>query len=120
MLKLDVRVDIDMNKLQSKRRNATKSAQMQLDQDVLKDSNYYAPQDSGNMIGSSLIASQIGKGKLVWDTKYAKRNYYLDLNFSKDKNPNAQKLWFEVAKANKKEGWLKGARSEYKKHFSGR
>lgn len=121
MLNLDVRVDLDIGKLQSKRKNATKAAQMQLDQDVLKDSNYYAPQDKSNLIGSSLIASKIGQGELIWDTKYAKRLYYNpQYNFSKDKNPNAQGLWFEVAKANKKDDWLKGARRDYKKYFSGR
>lgn len=121
MIKFKVKVDIDTNKLQSKRKNATKGAQMQLDQDILKDSNYYAPQDESHLINSSIRASQVGKGKLVWDTKYARKLYFNpQFNFSKDKNPNAQGLWFEAAKANKKDGWLGTARRNYKKYFSGR
>lgn len=121
MIKFKVKVDVDESKLQSKRRNATKGAQMQLDQDVLKDSNYYAPQDESHLINSSIRASQIGKGKLIWDTKYARRLYYNpQYSFSKDKNPNARGLWFEAAKANKKAGWIEKARRNYKKFFAGR
>ncbi len=121
MLKLDVKVDIKRQQLESKRRNATKAAQMQLDQDVLKDSNYFIPKQIGTLEGSGLRASDIGKGKVIWDTPYAKRLYHNpQYNFSKDKNPNAQGLWFEAAKARKKPGWLENARKNYKKFFTGR
>lgn len=121
MLKLTVKVDIDMNKLESKRKNAHKAAQMQLDQDVLKDSNYYAPQDESYLIQSGIRDSQPGKGKIIWGIVYARRLYYNpQYDFSKDKNPNARGLWFEAAKAQKKDSWLDNARKNYKKFFAGR
>lgn len=121
MLNFKVKVDIDTNKLQSKRKNSTKGAQIQLDQDVLKDSNYYAPQDESHLIRSGIRDSLIGKGKIIWGIIYARKLYYNpQYNFSKDKNPNAQGLWFEAAKASKKNNWLDKARKNYKKHFAGR
>lgn len=118
MIEFDIRAEIDIGKLQSKRRNATKTAQKQLDQDVIKDSNYYAPQHTGNLIGSALRASKIGQGLIVWDVPQARRLYYNpQYNFSKDKNPNAQGLWFEAAKASHSKKWLSEAKNSYKKAF---
>lgn len=120
MLKLKVKVDINRQQLDAKRMNATRAAQMQLDQDVLKDSNYYIPKAIGTLEGSGIRSSNIGKGEVAWDTKYAKRLYHNpQYNFSKDKNPNAQGLWFEAAKARKKPGWLENVRKNYKKYFNG-
>src|SRR5690625_3517691 len=121
MLKLKVKVDIKKQQLEAKKTNANKAAQMQLDQDVLKDSNYYIPKAIGTLEGSGVRASKIGKGELVWDTAYARRLYFNpQYNFSKDKNPNARGLWFEAAKANKKKGWLDEVRRNYKRYFNGK
>ena len=112
---------VTLNNLQGKAQMATKAAQMQLDNDVLKDSNYYVPKDSGNLEQSSVRASLIGQGLLYWDTPYARRLYYNpQYNFSKDRNSNAQGLWFEAAKASKKDGWLENIRKEYRKYFNGK
>ena len=120
-MKIDVRVELDIGKLNSKAKNAKKSAQMQLDQDVLKDSNYFIPKDDGILEGSALSASLIGKGKIIWNTPYARRLYYNpQYNFSKDKNPNAQGLWFEVAKTKNGIGWISDLKREYGKYFNGR
>lgn len=116
-----VKVDIDMGKLKSKKDRAKKIAQMQIDQEVLKDSNYYIPKDTSNLEGSGITASQIGKGIVAWDTVYARRLYYNpQYNFSKDRNPNARGLWFEAAKAQKKESWLNGAKKMYGQVFNGK
>jgi hypothetical protein len=85
-----------------------KIAQFALDQQVIKDANMYVPEDTGNLKGSALLASPIGEGKVIWNTPYARRLYYNpEYNFSKDKNPNAQGLWFEAAKARNKAQWIK-------------
>lgn len=116
-----VNVEIDTAKLLAKSASAEKRAQEQLDQDVIKDSNYYIPKDKSTLEGSALIASQIGKGKVIWDTPYARRLYYNPgYNFSTDKNPNARGLWFEAAKAKKRSEWLQNAQANYKREFSGR
>jgi len=94
----------------------TKRTQFILDQQIVKDSNYYAPFADGLLIGSALIASEFGKGKLVWDTPYSRRMYWNpQYNFSTDKNPNAGGKWFERAKAEHLSEWIQIARSEVNK-----
>lgn len=89
-----------------------------LDQMILKDSNYYIPADTWNLRDSSLMHSDIGGGKLVWQTPYARRLYYNpQYNFSKDKNPNARGLWFEEAKSNHKDKWIKETEREVRKRL---
>lgn len=115
-----VKVDIDISELMNKKNKAAKSAQEQLDQAVLKDSNYYIPKDKSNLEGSGIRSSLIGKGKIIWDTPYARRLYYNpQYNFSKDRNPNARGLWFEAAKSEKKTSWLEQAKNEYRRVFNG-
>lgn len=94
----------------------TERTQLILDQQIVKDSNFYAPFADGLLIGSSLIASEFGKGKLVWDTPYSRKLYWNpQFNFSTDKNPNAGAMWFERAKAEHIGEWLQIAQSEVKK-----
>lgn len=121
MLDFKVKVDLDHNALHNKRTSAKRAAQAQLDQDVLKDSNYYIPKAIGTLEGSGIRASRIGYGEVIWDTPYARRLYYNpQYNFSTDKNPNARGLWFEEAKANKKPNWLQNVGANYRKYFTGK
>lgn len=79
-----------------------------LDQEVLKSSNAYAPEDSTELIRSSLRATVFGSGKIFWDVPYARRLYWNpQYNFSTDKNSKAQGLWFEAAKASDLQDWIK-------------
>ena len=77
-----------------------------LDNQVLKDSNYYAPMDEGELVRSGIRTSSLGSGFIQWVTPYAKRLYYNpQYNFATDKNPNAQGLWFETAKGEHLSEW---------------
>lgn len=91
-----VRVTFKLLETKRKIQKATKLGLFAASTQALKDSNFYAKQDSGKMIASSIRASDLKEGKLIWDTPYARRQYYLDAT-SKDTNPNAQKMWAEVA-----------------------
>lgn len=94
---------------------ALEKAQVVLDEQVLKDSNYFIPKDTGQLEDSSIIASRIGEGELIWDTKYARKVYYgVEINFHTDMNPNAQALWFEVAKSRFLSDWVRAAGQEVK------
>ncbi|OQM47533.1 minor capsid protein [Anoxybacillus sp. UARK-01] len=116
MIKLDVKVNINQNQLQSDIDRRLDKAQYALDNQVLRDSNYFIPKDTGNLEKSSFLHSQIGQGKIVWNTPYARRLYYNpQYNFSKDVNPNAQGLWFEVAKARWYNEWVQVAQNAYDK-----
>lgn len=98
MIKLNVKVAV--NQIQNAIAKRGGKVQAVLDQQILKDSNNYAPQDTSELIRSGIRMSMIGRGQIIWDTPYARRLYYNpQYNFSKDVNPNAQGLWFEAAKA---------------------
>jgi hypothetical protein len=107
------RVNVQLNDLAAAIEKRKEKAQLVLDEQILKDSNNYAPQDTSELINSSLRMSLIGQGQLIWATPYARRLYYNpQYNFSKDKNPNAQGLWFEAAKAAHLPEWLNLAARE--------
>lgn len=78
-----------------------------LDSEVLKSSNVFIPMDSVELLRSSLRSTNFGSGRVIWDTVYARRLYYNpDFNFSKDKNTNAQGLWYEAAKSKDLTSWI--------------
>lgn len=88
-----------------------RAGQFALDQQVVKDSNYYIPMDTTATEASGISATTFGEGQVRWNTPYARKIYYgTNINFHKDKNPNAQALWFEAAKASKKTLWVEMAR----------
>ncbi|MBB6446461.1 hypothetical protein HNR53_003120 [Bacillus benzoevorans] len=89
-------------------------AQFVLDEQVLKDSNNYAPWREHYLIASSIEHSKPGTGSLIWETPYARRLYYNpQYNFSKDHNPLAGGLWFERAKAAHGVDWARMAQNAY-------
>lgn len=105
MIKFNVR--IQLGDIHGKLEKRAQKTQVVLDTQILKDSNQFAPQDTGELIRSSLRMSLIGQGKLIWATPYARRLYYNpQYNFSRDSNPNAQGLWFEAAKALYLGAWI--------------
>ena len=74
--------------------------------EVLKDSNYYCREDSGALIDSSILASRIKDGVLVWDTPYAKRVYYTGTP-STDRNSNASLMWAQKAASENRDKYQK-------------
>jgi len=111
-----MKVQVDFNAEGARRRieGNLNRVQAALDGQVLKDSNYFCPQDQDLLIDSSIIASEpLGQGILIWDTAYAKKQYYELPNKSKDKNPNARMKWFEVAKAQNLKKWIDISNAQY-------
>ena len=101
-------VKVDMMKIPKQVDDGFKFAQYVVDNQVLKDSNAFVPKDQGYLEDSGILHSKIGKGEVAWETPYARRLYYNpQYNFSKDKNPQAQGLWFEAAKSQQLKTWLK-------------
>ncbi|REK58979.1 MAG: minor capsid protein [Geobacillus sp.] len=114
MIRLDIKINIDTNAIANKIDNAISKAQLALDEQVLKDSNYFIPKDTGELERSSLRHSRLGEGHIEWNTPYARRLYYNpQYNFSKDVNPNARGLWFEEAKALHYPEWVKIAQQTF-------
>ena len=79
--------------------------QAKLDAQVLKDSNFYAPMDTGTLIKSGIIHTVLGSGLVQWETPYVREQYYERPEKSHQKNPSASMKWFEVAKSKRLKNW---------------
>ncbi|KGL44485.1 hypothetical protein EP56_07750 [Listeriaceae bacterium FSL A5-0209] len=109
-MRIKVEVQVNAKDIEKDVYKRIERAQFALDNQVLKDSNYFAPWDTQATIDSSFIHSKIGEGMLIWATPYARSIYFNpQRNFSKDKNPRASGLWFEVAKSKFLSDWVKVA-----------
>jgi|SRR5690606_22401678 hypothetical protein len=113
-----MRVKVDVKGVPEKIRKFREMGQKVLDEQILKDSNKYAPEDTGELIRSSIRSTRFGSGRIIWDTPYARRLYYNpQYNFSKDKNPNAGGLWFRRARARHLNQWKKMLEQLKKKYI---
>ncbi|WP_078379157.1 minor capsid protein [Sutcliffiella halmapala] len=113
---MSVKVKVDLSKVAPTVATATVAAQPIIDQQVLNDSNFYAPEDTTELKNSAVRSSLIGKGRIIWKTPYARRWYYSSpiRGFSKDKNPNAQAAWFHKAQAVHGKEWEQVAQKAVK------
>ena len=104
----EVNVEFDVGAAMARREPLFARAQAALDEQVIKDSNVYCPEQEGTLQSSAITASKIGQGVVMYATPYARRLYYNpQYNFSHDKNPNARGKWFEEAKARHCGDWLR-------------
>jgi hypothetical protein len=105
---------LDKSKLNAKIKKRMETVQPILNQQVIKDSNYYAPKVRGDLQDSAIKGTDMNSTKIIWAIPYARRLYYgIDFNFTKTSNPNARAKWFEEAKAKKKDEWVKVANNAY-------
>ncbi len=104
-----VHVNINKEKLQIMIDNAGESVVSILSSEILNDCNQYCKMDTGLLIASSYIHSKLDKGLLIWQTPYARRQYYEIQTAYKDNNPNASWKWCEVAKSKHQREWGKKA-----------
>lgn len=113
-----VNIQVDTPAIEGKVMEATQKAQFALDQQVLKDSNFYIPKDTGELERSSIRFSRLGEGHLEWNTLYARKSYWNpQFDFSHDINPNAVGLWFEHSKARNVMDWVRIVDNETKRNL---
>ena len=113
---MGIKVDLEKEMIVSRLKRKNKKAQIALDAAVISVSNYYCPQDTGNLQNSAILGSKLGSGVIKWNAQYAKKLYYGEgYKFSKDKNPNASAKWFERAKAQYKKAWETVAKEAFKR-----
>lgn len=116
MIDIDIKININENEIGKRIDKRLDSAQFALDEQVLKDSNTFIPAREWYLRNSGSLHSRIGEGLIAWQTPYARRLYYNpQFNFSKDENPNAQGLWYEVAKARFGDDWIDITQDAYDK-----
>ena len=106
-----VKFHINETSIQFKMDNIWNNGLEMLSAIILKDCNRFCKRDSGILIASSYIHSDLKKGRLVWQTPYAARQYYEIRTAYKDKNSEASWRWCEVAKQNFKDRWAQQAQA---------
>jgi hypothetical protein len=104
-IKTDVRIFYD--RMRSKVSANKERGQKVLDMTVIKDSGRFVPFESGTLEKSAMGSSKIGSGLVVYNTPYAKSQYYGKFDHTKNKHPQATRLWFEAAKAENLEKWIR-------------
>ena len=110
---MNIKIKIDNAAVKTKMTDKAEDALSLMQSSVLKDCNYYAPQDQSILINSSINNSEVYDASLhlCWETPYARYQYYgvstsgNPLNYSHVYNPHACKMWAHKAAAEKKEQW---------------
>ena len=81
-------------------------AQQYVDSEVLRLSEPFIPRDTGALVDSGIINTQIGSGEVEWRTPYARRWDYQPANFQGA--PQKGNYWFERMKQQYKDSILNG------------
>lgn len=83
-------------------------AQQFIDSEVLRLCEPYVPRRNGDLIGSGIRSTVIGRGQVIYDTPYARRWYYEPADFSEA--PKRGNYWFDrMMNEGGREAILKGA-----------
>lgn len=106
-----VKIDINGDKIVAKIVGTYENNMEMLASQILKDCNRYCKEDTGMLIMSSFIHSDLKKGKLVWRTPYAARQYYEIRTAYPDVNAEATWRWCEVARNNHLHDWERQAQA---------
>lgn len=102
---MPVRVSISQAAVTAKVESAFRAGLPQLSEAILSDCNRYCKEDTGTLIASSLVHSKPDRGLLIWQTPYARRQYWEIRTAYKDVNPGATWRWCEAAKRHCVDKW---------------
>ena len=109
---MSVQIKIDENHIKTVIDSKWKNGLAMLSAIILTDCNNYCKFDTGMLVASSLIHSDLKNGKLIWRTPYAARQYYeIQTAHKLEGHPNATWRWCEVAKNNHAERWGRQAQA---------
>ena len=115
-MKTNVKIQFDEKQLTERLKKKIELCQKVLDSQVLKDSNYFCPMYTSVLMKSGILYTVIGKGRIVWQTPYADKQYYNFPKKSKTHNPNARMKWFEEAKSRHLKDWIKLVNDTYNRN----
>ena len=113
---MSVKIKIDENHIKTVIDNDWNDGLAMLSAIILNDCNKYCKEDTGALIMSSLIHSDLQNGRLVWNTPYAARQYYEIPTAYTDVNSNASWRWCEVAKQRHQATWCRQAQAIMEKY----
>lgn len=101
---MPVKIMIDPNKVGAKVMGAWNNGLAILSEEILADCNEYVKIDHHNLEASSRSHSRPKEGRLIWETPYAKRQYW---EIKTSLTPGRTWKWCETAKRKHKERWQK-------------
>ena len=106
---MPVKINMDKHSITARVQNAWDKGLAILSEEILNDCNIYCKKDEGTLIESSHLHSVPAEGKLIWQTPYARRQYWEIKTADTHKNPQASWKWAEVAKRKHMAQWEKQA-----------
>ena len=112
-----MKISINKRAVEAKVQGAFNKGLPQLSEIVLQDCNEYCKEETGALIASSLIHSRPQEGKLIWQTPYARRQYWAIRTAYTDVNPNASWKWCEVAKRLHQATWERQAQKLFEENL---
>ena len=99
---MPVRIQISTKQVEAKIMTAWQKGLYELSSEILADCNEYCKEDHGILIASSNIKSRPQEGVLIWETPYAKRQYW---EIRTSLKPGRTWKWCETAKRKWKSRW---------------
>lgn len=99
------RINIPRGQVQARVNDAFRRGLPLLTATVRDDCNEYCKEDTGMLIASSMVHSVLSDGKVIWQTPYAKRQYWEIRTAYHDVNPKATWKWAEAAKRQHADDW---------------
>lgn len=110
-----MRITINKAQVQAKVQGAWQAGLYALTNEILADCNEYVKRSPNHtMRDSSLIHSQPSQGLIVWETPYAKRQYW---EIQTALTPGTTWRWIETAKKNHLARWQKLAQRGINDHL---
>ena len=99
---MPVIIKIDQAQVAARIKTAWDNGLFKLSSEILADCNEYCKEDQGTLIASSNVHSRPQEGKLIWETPYAKRQYW---EIRTSLTPGRTWKWCETAKRKHKSRW---------------
>ena len=112
-----VKISIDRSRVAARIKAGKMSMIAAVAEQALSDSNEHCKFYTGDLRKSSATASDPQNGLLVWNTPYARRQYYTGTpnTSKKDGNPKATLQWCETARNENGDEWQRIAQREFTK-----
>lgn len=107
---MPVKINIQKHAVEARVMGAFKDSLPQLTEEIKNDCNQFCKFDSGELASSADRHSKPDQGKIIWQTAYARRQYWEIRTAFKTVNPNATWRWCEHAKQRYLAKWAQQAK----------
>ena len=111
---MPVKIQISETAVEGKVLSAWQKGLATLSEEILADCNECCKLDTGNLIESSNTHSQLTEGKLIWQTPYARRQYW---SIQTSYAPGRTWKWCETAKRRWLSRWKLKAEEGLRKYL---